>query len=512
MTKSPQAKAFTFSDLAIHRPRLARCLRIVRRRGPLVVATLVVGLAAAFALFSVTGVKYQSSALIVVAGSPNTATGADNLAATYAGLIPEDGAMQQALANAIGVTDPAQYPSVGKRLVATVLTNSAVVSLSFTASSAVAAQSGLHALVSDLTSGVLQWKAKGQPTVGCVVRLVGSKPVTKPAGASIAKASQVQYSCPVSSAIPLAPAAGYVVPVKTASTGVRSTPGATKTLALGGLLGLLLGLVMAFAWERSDPRTDDLGDLRSELQCPAWEGTFKPAAAMSLLAHWRDAVPDGKIQIGVVGVGRYDPAAVTELQRTIQKAARQGVVFRHVDLGGQSVLEGLDTQTPIVVLCVAQATPMLKLRETVRRLGELGHKPDWAFLVRKGRVLRLPGHLSSGSRGGASGRGRRARGERWARRSRLRASRGVVPQPRWAGAHRQPAPLRERGRRARRARVQSTVFVPRPTRPRAGCSPARVRSFSSRPACSARRSSARRSPTSPRTASPCFSGWSRRPS
>ena len=57
-----------------------------------------------------------------------------------------------------------------------------------------------------------------------------------------------------------------------------------------------------------------------------------------------------------------------------------------MNLGGKSVFEGLDTKTPIVVLCVAQGTPLATLRDTVRRLRELGHTPDWAFLVPSGGV------------------------------------------------------------------------------------------------------------------------------
>ena len=190
---------------------------------------------------------------------------------------------------------------------------------------------------------------------------------------------------PLSPAIPLAPAAGYVVLVKDASSPVRATPGSVKTGALGGVLGLLLGLAAAVSWERSDRRTDDLDDLRAEVDCPAWEGALTPSIAVSILAHWQQSLPDEQIQIGIVRVGRWDCYAVAQLQQTIQQAARNhSVAFRNIDLSGGSVLEGLDTRTPIVVLCVAQGTPRSKLRDTVRRLGELGHSPDWAFLVASG--------------------------------------------------------------------------------------------------------------------------------
>jgi hypothetical protein len=354
----------------------------VWRRGLVVVLALIIGATAALGISRLSGVKYQSTALIVIAGSPGTANGANSLAATYAGFIPQDEAMQQALANAIGVTDPSQYASIGKSLVATVVANSAIVSLAFTASTPQQAQTGLHVLVADLTIGAPRWKTKGESHVDCSVDFAGSRPQTKPPNTSIAKAVEVRYYCPLSSAVPLFPASGYLVLVKDASTGIRSTPRKAKTGALGGVLGLLLGLVLAVAWERSDPRTDDLADLRSEVECPSWEGMFTPAVAISILAHWQQTVPDDQIQVGTVGVGRYDPVAVDQLQRTIRNVARnQGVAFRNVNLGGKSVLEGLDTKTPIVVLCVAQGTPLAALRDTVRRLRELGHTPDWAFLV-----------------------------------------------------------------------------------------------------------------------------------
>jgi capsular polysaccharide biosynthesis protein len=352
------------------------------RRGPIVLLALVIGLVAATGISHLSGVKYQSNALIVVTGTPGTADGANSLAATYAGFIPEDEVMQQALAKAIGITDPAEYPSIGNRLVATVLNNSAIIKLSFTAPTPQEAQSGLHVLVSDLTVGVLQWKSAAAPHGDCSVNYVGAKPQTRPAGASLARAAEVQYYCPLSGAIPLSPAQGYVVLVKDASAGARSTPGALKTGALGGFLGLLLGFVVAVAWERSDRRVDDIDDVRAEVDCPAWEGALTPAIAVSILAHWRQAVGEEQIQVGIVKVGRYDHFVVAQLQRTIQQAARnQAVVFRNIDLSGQSVLEGLDTKTPIVVLCVAQGTARAKLADIVRRLRELGHTPDWAFLV-----------------------------------------------------------------------------------------------------------------------------------
>ena len=387
MTSSLSRRSPTDFDVAARRPWLARAQLAARRRGPLVVLALIVGAVAALGISSLSGVKYQSTALIVVAGSPSTADGANSLAATYAGFIPEDVIMQKALANAIGVTDPTQYPSVGKSLVATVVANSAIVSLAFTASTPQQAREGLHVLVSDLTVGVLRWKTSSQQHTDCSVNFVGSRPQTRPPNTSIARAAAVQYYCPLSLAIPLFPASGYLVLVKDASAGIRSTPGKVKTGALGGVLGLLLGLVLAVAWERSDPRTDDLADLRSEVECPSWEGMLTPAAAISILAHWQQTVPDEQIQIGTVGVGRYDPVAVAQLQRTIQNASRNhGVTFRKVNLDGKSVFEGLDTKTPVVVLCVAQGTPLATLRDTVRRLGELAHTPNWAFLVPSGRV------------------------------------------------------------------------------------------------------------------------------
>jgi hypothetical protein len=180
--------------------------------------------------------------------------------------------------------------------------------------------------------------------------------------------------------------------VKDASTGTRSTPGVVKTGTLGGFLGLLLGFVVAVAWERSDRRVDDIDDVRAEADCPAWEGALTPAIAVSILGHWRQAVGVEQTQVGIVKVGRYDHYVVAQLQRTIHQAARnQAVVFRNIDLSGQSVLEGLDTKTPIVVLCVAQGTARAKLADVVRRLRELGHTPDWAFLVPSSTIAnRLP--------------------------------------------------------------------------------------------------------------------------
>ena len=43
----------------------------------------------------------------------------------------------------------------------------------------------------------------------------------------------------------------------------------TKSVALlGVILGSVLGVVLLLAWERSDPRIDDLETLGSEVDCP----------------------------------------------------------------------------------------------------------------------------------------------------------------------------------------------------------------------------------------------------
>ncbi|MHB8290776.1 MAG: hypothetical protein ACYDEY_16445 [Acidimicrobiales bacterium] len=384
MTSLERALPAPEVELDPKRPRLARNVRVALRRGPIVVVALIIGTVAALGISRLSTVKYESTALLVVAGTTNTATGANTLAATYAGFIPEDKGVQQALAVASGVTNPAQYATVGKRLVATVVTNSAIVSLAFAATTPQQAQNGLHVLVADLTNGVLQWKRRGQSTVGCTLHVVGTTPETQPPGVPVAKAAEVQYYCPVSPAIPLFPTPGYVVLVQDATQGVRTTPRSIKTGALGGALGLLLGLGAAIAWERTDPRADSLEDLRSEINCPVWDGKFTPAAAVSILDRWHQTVMQDTLQIGTVTVGRFDSTAVIELQKTIQQAAgREVVVFRPVDLAGPTILEGLDTHTPILILCIAQGTPLGKLRETFRRLGELGHVPDWVFLMRK---------------------------------------------------------------------------------------------------------------------------------
>ena len=44
--------------------------------------------------------------------------------------------------------------------------------------------------------------------------------------------------------------------------------GTKSVVVLGAILGALLGVVLLLAWERSDPRIDDLETLRAEIHCP----------------------------------------------------------------------------------------------------------------------------------------------------------------------------------------------------------------------------------------------------
>jgi len=388
MTSSLSWRSSTDFEAAARWPWLSRLMLTVWRRGPVVVLALIIGLVAAIGISHVSGVKYQSTALIVVTGTPGTANGANSLAATYAGFHTEDEVMQQALAKAIGTTDPSEYPSIGNRLVATVLNNSAIIKLTFTAPSPQEAQSGLHALVSDLTVGALQWQSAATPHSDCSVNYVEASHKRGRRAPAWPRRPRCSTTAHYRVRYPLA-CSGYVVLVKDASTGTRSTPAFVKTGTLGAF-GSATRFVVAVAWERSDRRVDDIDDVRAR---PTASVGRRPYASYRGVDPWPLATGRGveQTQVGIVKVGRTTTTSSPNCSGPSIRQPATRPSSSATSTVGQSVLEGLDTKTPIVVLCVAQGTARAKLADVVRRLRELGHTPDWAFLVPSSTIAnRLP--------------------------------------------------------------------------------------------------------------------------
>jgi capsular polysaccharide biosynthesis protein len=304
----------------------------ISRRYPVVVAAVVLAVAGALAAGIVRPTEYRSTVILVVpsGGVPGAASEADNLAATYAVLIPEDQKVQLSAGLAAGMVST----EAGQAISVTVLSGSAILTVRFTANSAAKAYLGAQAVASAIT---------------------GPHPVTR--------------------AIP----AGSLVLVAKAqpATSLASSP--LKTALLGGLLGALLGLVLAIAWERADPRIDDLNDLNELIAAPCSSGELVPAAAASLVQDWVLA-GGAYMRVGLLIVGQPDAGALVSFRRSLEAAGDQRVELSELDFAAVGSQNLIGRYKPIVAL-VAVGTRRDSLVTKVSQLSELGGRLSWALLV-----------------------------------------------------------------------------------------------------------------------------------
>jgi hypothetical protein len=274
------------------------------------------------------------------------------LAATYAAEIPQDQAVRGVIATAADMS-PAQ---AGRDLTITVENGSALLDVRFTAPVRADVAAGLTALTDAVTG-----------------------------------------PDPLSAAI----AGGTLVLVRPPDATVNSSMSPRRTVPLGALLGLVIASVVAVAWERSDPRVDDVDDLRAELACPCWPAASNlgAAAAASIVAAWRARADVWCLSVAFIPVGHADPSAESKLREAIQGAAGPGgILVRDVNLETGTHDEALTGSEDLAVLIVKRGSRLEELRTTVGRLEELGRSPAWAFL------LRSRGHSSSGPTSPAHGR------------------------------------------------------------------------------------------------------------
>ncbi|HLI42919.1 MAG TPA: hypothetical protein VKU92_00415 [Acidimicrobiales bacterium] len=304
----------------------------VRRRAWIVVACLVVALGAAGIIEHTIPVSYSASAALLVpsgfnANGPGAASEADNLAATYSTVLPEDSQVQQLVGAASGVA-PTDVP---KHLIITVATGSSVLDVTLSAPTPTGAVAGLKALVSAVT---------GRP--------------------------------PVVSAV----ATGSLLPIHVNATAARTSTSLKKGLALGGAIGLIIGIVGAIAWDRADPHIDRLEDLRAELaDCPAWKGSGSPEMLSSMVDMWRTG-SDHVVEVALLGIGAPHRAQVDNLAANFPAGTPVHRVDIDPEAGGL-----LPTKHQRLVLAVARRVPTARVRAVVHQLQELEIEPALAFLL-----------------------------------------------------------------------------------------------------------------------------------
>jgi capsular polysaccharide biosynthesis protein len=321
---------------------------LLRRWWLLALATAAV-VAAAYAVVNAQSESNTARALTVVpAGStsnaPGSATDAEQLAATYAALIPEDDALARQVARRLDMS-PAEARD---RLGVVNTADTALLELTFKDADPAVALAGARALAELATDG-------GSPNI-------------PPKTLNMARA-----------------------PVEA----VDASPGdGRSSLLLGILLGLFVGAVAMVFLERADARADDPADLEDALGVPATRLTKRTLGSQVALAeHWRTAASHEPASVAFVPVSGRGEAAAESAAEALATAAWQ----RGLRVGTRA--PGEQVREPLPVAIGAEEQPGdtgldLAIMPTARPGGEpsgesVGISSDVVVMVvRKGDRLR----------------------------------------------------------------------------------------------------------------------------
>jgi capsular polysaccharide biosynthesis protein len=308
--------------------------------------------------------RYQATVVFVVPPSAGPTEGinpddADHLAQTYAGVIPSDDALLANIARKLGESSS----TVGQNLSVVNEQNTSLLQISFKSSEPNQA-------------------AEGARTAARL--LAGPDPV----------------------------AAG-IVPSSLAVVSLPKNPGPaakskSKAIVIGAALGLVLGIVLLIAWERSDPRIRDARELSTQVGCPATPvDRLSPNASYALLERWAsltDHVParvavlpaTESVEIQTVDAVNDMLSAGGRMVRYIDARAgivpqelangtgesETGVVLVHAGPpGGESAGEAIALGCDLTVVVVPAGSRAADIRQLGEELTSFGIVPVWALLT-----------------------------------------------------------------------------------------------------------------------------------
>jgi capsular polysaccharide biosynthesis protein len=233
------------------------------------------------------------------AGGPTEAINpddADKLATTYAGIIPVDQTLLRDIGRAVG-----QSPSQ-------VASNLSV--------------------INEQNTSILQISYKS------------SDPRTATAGARSA-ATLLSGPSPVAAGI--VPSSLQVVSLPS-NVGPATATHDSRTVAIGAVLGLMLGLVLLVAWERSDPHVTEPRSLSSQFGCPATPvDRLSPEAARALLERWASLTDRVPARVAILPADRGSVEQADEVARLL---ARSGEGVRYLDARSEVLPEAVRNGHP----------------------------------------------------------------------------------------------------------------------------------------------------------------------
>jgi len=316
---------------------------------------------------------YSAKVVLIVPLSSGPTEGinpddADHLATTYAGIIPVDNTLLSDVGKAVG-----QSPSqVAQNL----------------------------SVVNEQSTSILQISYKA------------SSPQTATTGArSVAKL----ISGPNPVAAGIVPSSLDIVSLPPPSNSVAATPARKdSTIVIGAVFGLMLGLVLLVAWERSDPHVVDARSLSSQFGCPATPAErLSPDAAHALIERWASLTDRVPARVALLpadaasarqadevaallaqsgeGVGYLDARSGTvpeSLGNGHPIDGNESVVLVHAGPPGQrSGGEAIALNCDLTVVVVRTGARNTEIRRLAEELANFGLVPAWALLTpRRGHV------------------------------------------------------------------------------------------------------------------------------
>jgi capsular polysaccharide biosynthesis protein len=332
-------------------------LRAIRRRGWVVLLATAVTALVAYIAASLRSPNYTAKGVAVVAANrgltPDQAIG---LAVTDATLIPQDGAIVGSLARALHTTTK----DIRSRLSAFNDPTTAILRIDYRGTSASNAQAGATMVLRGIA---------------------GPHPVSRN----------------------IAPNSIQIVRLPTAPGPSR---GVATLVAIGTILGLALGSLLLVAWERTDPRIDDVEDLGAAAASPATAfDSMSDATSAALLERWRELAGQAPRSVALVPATEGLEASLGDLACVLELADEnttavlptepqsslptRGETFLFVGgvPGGRHAGEGVALACNMTVLVVERGTARAELRRVLEVLRRFGVHPAWSILVSRDSLI-----------------------------------------------------------------------------------------------------------------------------
>lgn len=316
----------TVSELTSRRKFLIE----LRRRGWVVVLSVLVVVAAAWVVGKATPPSSNAEAVLVVhaavplAEQPNAST---QLAATYAALIPLDSRIQGHIERALPNLQDESFTVANDP-------NTAVLRLSFSARTRAQAISGARVLARSISGA-------------------------NPASENIDPKTVAVASLPTSA----------------------SDSGASSTyLAVAAILGVVLGLVLLGFWRPRDARVDTLGELRRQIECPCFEVDLKTSVGLRpLFDAFADIISNRRI-VAVPAKAKYASGAES-LSRVLNNAFGEGRVKVAAAPGSDEAGEIAAATADTTILVASPGARVVDLATALDILARYDASPAYAILI-----------------------------------------------------------------------------------------------------------------------------------